>query len=214
MLRLLVVLSWCLSYMNIVTSLSLYESCKSWLDGLKTESTKKAYSVHVSLFCRFHHTNPDELVRLKPEELKDMVIKYVLELRKKSKNTAGKPKRGEISVNSIKSYLVGVQSLLEEHEIVFPWKKIAKRYYPEDVSNDYRSYTREEISKILSIANLRDRCIILLMASSGIRVGAIPALTIKSLKKLDEGLGLLTVYGESKKSKICDMGYPRMHVNN
>lgn len=74
-----------LSYMNIATSLSLYESCKSWHDGLKSESTKKAYSVHVSLFCRFHHTNPDELVRLKPEELKDMVIKYVLELRNRVK---------------------------------------------------------------------------------------------------------------------------------
>jgi hypothetical protein len=86
MLRLLVVLSWCLSYMNIATSLSLYESCKSWLDGLKTESTKKAYSVHVSLFCRFHHTNPDELVRLKPEELKDMVTKYVLELDSDNNN--------------------------------------------------------------------------------------------------------------------------------
>ena len=209
MLRLLVVLSWCLSYMNIATSLSLYESCKSWLDGMKTESTKKAYSVHVSLFCRFHHTNPDELVRLKPEELKDMVIKYVLELRKESKNTAGKPKRGEISVNSIKSYLVGVQSFLElEHEIVLPWKKIAKRYYPEDVSNDYRSYTRQEISKLLSLADLRDRCILLLMASSGIRVGAIPALTIKSLKKLDEGLGLLTVYGESKKSRYVTLVTP------
>jgi site-specific recombinase XerD len=194
--------------MNIATSLSLYESCKSWLDGLKSESTKKAYSVHVSLFCRFHHTNPDELVRLKPEELKDMVIKYVLELRKKSKNTAGKPKRGEISVNSIKSYLVGVQSFLEEHEIVLPWKKIAKRYYPEDVSNDYRSYTRQEISKILSVADLRDRCILLLMASTGIRVGAIPALTIKSLKKLDEGLGLLTVYGESKKSRYVTLVTP------
>ena len=60
--------------MNIVTS--LYESCKSWLDGLKSESAKKAYSVHVSLFYRFHHTNPDELVRLKPEELKDMGIKH------------------------------------------------------------------------------------------------------------------------------------------
>ena len=206
MLRLLVVLSWCLSYMNIVTS--LYESCKSWLDGLKTESTKKTYSVHVSLFCRFHHTNPDELVRLKPEELKDMVIKYVLELRKKSKNTAGKPKRGEISVNSIKSYLVGVQSFLEEHEIVLPWKKIARHYYPEDVSNDYRSYTRQEISKLLSTADLRDRCILLLMASSGIRVGAIPALTIKSLKKLDEGLGLLTVYGDSKKSRYVTLVTP------
>jgi integrase len=208
MLRLLVVLCWCLSYMNVVTSLSLYESCKSWLDGLKSESTKKAYSVHVTLICRFYEITPDELVKIKPDKLKSMIISYILELKKKSKNTAGKPKRGEISVNSIKFYLVGIQSFLEEHEIVLPWKKIAKRYYPEDVSNDYRSYTRQEISKLLSIADLRDRSIILLLASSGIRVGAIPSLTIKSLKKLDEGLGMLTVYGESKKSRYVTLVTP------
>ena len=83
-------------------------------------------------------------------------------------------------------------------------QKIAK-YYPEAVTNDYRSYTKQEISKLLSIADLRDRCIILLMASSGIRVGAIPTLTIKSLKKLDEGLGLLTVYGDSVKSRYITL---------
>jgi hypothetical protein len=46
------------------------------------------------------------------------------------------------------------------------------------------------------------------MASSGIRVGAIPALTIKSLKKLDDGLGLLTVYGDSKKSRYVTLVTP------
>ena len=136
-----------------------------------------------------------------------MVIKYVLELKKKSKNTAGKPKRGETSVNSIKKYVAGIKSFLDEHEISLPWKKIA-RFYPEEVTNDYRSYTRQEISKLLSMADLRDRCIILLMASSGIRVGTIPSLTIKSLKKLEEGLGLLTVYGESKKSRYVTLVTP------
>jgi integrase len=128
-------------------------------------------------------------------------------LKKKSKNSAGKPKKGEISVNSIKSYLAGVKSFLDECEISLPWKKI-DRFYPEEVTNDYRSYTRKEISKLLSIADLRDRCIILLMASSGIRVGAIPDLTIKSLKKLDEGLGLLTVYGDSKRSRYVTLVTP------
>jgi hypothetical protein len=52
---------------------------------------------------------------------------------------------------------------LEFNEIVLPWKKIAK-FHPEDVTNSYRSYTKEEIAKLLSIADLRDRCIILLMA--------------------------------------------------
>jgi integrase len=132
------------------------------------------------------------------KDLKDMIIKYVLNLKKAAKNSAGKPKCGQMSVNSIKTYVKGIKSFCEEHEINITWKKIF-RYLPEDVTNQYRSYTRDEISKLLSIADLRNRCIILLMASSGIRVGAIPGLIIKPLKRLDDGLGILTVYAESKK---------------
>ena len=134
--------------MNIITAVSQYESCKLWIDGFRSDSTKRAYSVHISLFCKFHNINPDELVKIKPDKLKDMTINYILELRKKSKNTAGKPKTGEMSVNSIKQYLAGIKSLLDEHEINLPWKKIA-RYYPEEVTNEYRSYTRQEILKLL-----------------------------------------------------------------
>lgn len=191
--------------MNVAAPVSQYEPCKLWIDGLRSKKTKTAYTIHLSLFCKFYNTNPDELVRLKLEQLKD--IKYVLYLKKKSKNTAGKPIRGEMSVNSIKTYVAGIKSFLEYHEISLPWRKIAS-YYPEEVTNDYRSYTKQEISKLLSIANLRDRCIILLMASSGIRVCAIPSLTIRSLEKLDEGLGLLTVYGESKKSRYVTLVTP------
>ena len=107
MLCLLVVLCPCVSYMNIVTSLSQYASCKPWLDGLsKSESTKRTYSTHVLLFCRFYKIDPDELIKIEPNNLKSMIINYIMELKKKSKKTAGKPKRGEISVNSIKFYLL------------------------------------------------------------------------------------------------------------
>jgi integrase len=133
------------------------------------------------------------------KDLKEMILNYVLNMRKAAKNSAGKPKRGQISVNSIKTYIKGIESFCNEHEISLPWKKISK-YYPEDVTNEYRSYTRDEILKLLTVADLRDRCIILLMASSGVRVGAISNLNLKSLKKVDDGLGILTVYGKSKKS--------------
>ncbi len=65
--------------MNAVTFVSQYESCKLLIDGLKSKSTKTVYAVHVSLFCKFHHTNPDELVKIKPDKLKDMTINYILE---------------------------------------------------------------------------------------------------------------------------------------
>jgi Phage integrase family len=88
-----------------------------------------------------------------------------------------------------------------------PWNKIAK-FLPDDVTNSYRSYTKEEIKKLLSIADPRDRCIILLMASSGIRVGAIQTLKVKSVKRLDGEVGIVTVYPESKDSVYATLVRP------
>lgn len=130
-----------------------------------------------------------------------MLLRYIVSLKKIAKQNAAKPKRGSLSVNSIKYYITGIQSFLEFHEIILPWKKIAK-FFPEDVTNSYRAYIKEEIEKLLSLADIRDRCLILLMASSGVRVGAIPFLRVSSLVRLDEGVGFLTVYSGTKHSYV------------
>jgi integrase len=164
--------------MPVVDELHSYNSCAIWLEGFKSKSTKKAYSIHLSLFCRFC-----ALIKLQPGKLKTMLFDYIVNLKKIAKQNAAKPRLGSLSVNSIKYYVTGIQSFLEFHEIVLPWKKIAK-FYPEDVTNSYREYTKEEIAKLLSLADLRDRCIILSMVAAGIRVGAIPSLRVSSLLKI------------------------------
>ncbi|MGA9154639.1 MAG: site-specific integrase [Candidatus Nitrosopolaris sp.] len=186
-----------------------YNACTFWLESLKTKSTLNAYTTHLSLFCKFHNTHPDELIQLNNSagELKTMVLNYIIYLKKVAKHSAGKPKKGQLSVNSIKLYLNGVKSFLEFNEIALPWKKIAS-FYPDDVTNSYRSYTKEEIKKLLSVADSRDRCIILLMASSGIRVGAIQTLKVKSIKRLDGDVGIVTVYPESKDSVYATLVTP------
>jgi integrase len=195
--------------MSNILQLSKYNACTFWLESLKTQSTLYAYTIHLSLFCKFHNTDPDQLIQLNNSvtQLKFMVINYVIHLKKIAKKSAGKPKRGELSVNSIKLYLNGVKSFLEFNEIALPWNKIAK-FLPDDVTNSYRSYTKEEIKKLLSIADPRDRCIILLMASSGIRVGAIQTLKVKSIKRLDGNVGIVTVYPESKDSVYATLVTP------
>jgi integrase len=187
--------------MPLIDILENYSSCTVWLEGFKSKSTKKAYSIHLSLFCKFYSLNPDQIKETEPGQLKTMIFNYIINLKKAAKQNAGKPKMGSLSVNSIKYYITGIQSFLEFHELILPWKKIAK-FYPEDVTNSYRGYTKEEIAKLLSVADLRDRCMILLMAASGIRVGAIPFLRVSSLSKLDEGVGFLTVYSGTKHSYV------------
>jgi len=187
--------------MSTLLRLQQYKSCKVWLQSFRSKSTINAYGIHLSLFCKFHRVTPDQLLQLHNSEgqLKTLILDYIIHLKKIAKQTAGKPTKGELSVNSIKLYLTGVKSFLDFNEVTLPWKKMAK-FYPNDVTNPYRSYTKDEIMKLLSVADSRDRCIILLMASSGIRAGAIQSLKVKSIKRLDNGIGSVTVYPESKDS--------------
>jgi len=57
-----------------------------------------------------------------------------------------------------------------------------------------RAYTHEEILKVLEIADERIRTIVLLMASSGIRLGAIPLLKLSNLNDFR-----LTIYENDRK---------------
>jgi integrase len=179
-----------------------YKSCQIWLEGYNSLSTKKAYKFHLSLFCRYHNIDPDSLVQLKLEQIKDMVINYIIHLKKVAKQSSGKARTGELSVNSVKIYLKGVQSFLESNDILLNWKRIAK-YYPEQVTNNLRAYTKEEIAKLFTMADLRDRCIILLMASTGMRVGALKSLKLKHLTRLqhESNIGLVSIYPESKEHR-------------
>jgi integrase len=65
--------------------------------------------------------------------------------------------------------------------------------------NTDRAYTHQEIKKILDVADLRMKSIVLLMASTGMRIGAIPDLKLKQLQEInDKQIYKITVYEKSK----------------
>ena len=68
-----------------------------------------------------------------------------------------------------------------------------------------RSCTHEEIGKILEIADERMRAVILLLASTGIRIGATPLLKLRNLEKIGDGdnhLYKIVVY-EGYRQEYC-----------
>jgi hypothetical protein len=91
--------------------LEKFNSCTTWLEGFRSEKTKKNYTLHLSLFAKFHNTNPDALIAINPSAIREMILKYIIHLKKVAKNTASKPIEGEICVNS--------SSLYDRHPIIF-----------------------------------------------------------------------------------------------
>jgi integrase len=86
-----------------------------------------------------------------------------------------------------------------------------KRFLPADEGHYQgdRPYSVGEIELLLSKCDIRSRVIILLMTSTGMRIGALSGLRISDVKKMDEfGLYLVYVYNQSKKDRYYTFTTP------
>ncbi|MDW0340115.1 MAG: hypothetical protein QN597_07690 [Nitrososphaeraceae archaeon] len=84
--------------------------------------------------------------------------------------------------SAINNYVSAITASYKINDIILNVTKISK-FMPEPKrARKDRAYTHEEIGKILEIADERMRAVILLLASTGIRIGAIPLLKLRSGK--------------------------------
>jgi hypothetical protein len=82
-----------------------------------------------------------------------MVLDYIIHLKKIAKPSSEKARRGELSVNSVKTYLAGVQSFLEANDSV-KLEKIAK-YCPEQVANNLSLFKRRDCKTFIGSRSQR-----------------------------------------------------------
>ena len=146
-----------------------------FLQSCRSEHTKEQYAFLIQKWFEFAGNVPNEKVQ-------DKIIEYIIHLKKQG-----------MSYPSVSAYIVPVKTYYQINDITLNVKKIG-RFMPEHrkVKTD-RAYTHEEISKLLEIADERLRVLILLLASSGIRIGAVPFIRLGNL----DG-NKLTVYEGAK----------------
>ena len=140
-------------------SLSLFlESCRS-------ESTKEQYAYLIRKWFDFAGYPTDS------KDIQDKIIAYIIHLKKEGKSYA-----------SIAASIVPVKTYYQINEIALNIKLIDKILPEQGKVKTDRIYTHAEISRILEIADERSRVIILLLASRGIRIGALPLLKLKNIQ--------------------------------
>ena len=98
---------------------------------------------------------------------------------------------------AIENYVKPVILYYKMNDVILNTRKV-NRFLPEkrSIKKD-RAYYDSEISKMLEIADERMRVVILLLSSSGIRIGAIQSIRLRNLKD-----NRLTVYENDKEEYI------------
>lgn len=153
----------------------------NFINSIKSEVTKKSYERSINLFMQFCGANRlSKLLSLTDPQ--KQIIKYLMSLRE-----------GGLSFNSISTELNGIYHFYEMNDIVLNRKKI--NMFKGDFTRKIvdRAYTHEEIKRILNVSDLRMKVIIFLMASCGMRIGALPSLRLRNLEKIDD-IYKITIY--------------------
>jgi len=144
----------------------------NFINSLKSEETKLDYAGALKRYMTYHHFTKysDLMLAYRESRIKD----YIIHLNKK-----GTSKSGFALVFS------ALRNFYEMNDVDdIKWNKL-KRFKGEELpEHEDRAYSHEEILTLVQNApDLKTKAAILLMASSGLRVGALPTLKICHLER-------------------------------
>jgi hypothetical protein len=131
-------------------------------------------------------TNVDDLLlhaSTNPRLIEAQIIDYIMTLRKDG-----------VAFTTIQFFIAPILTFYSLNDVVLNRRKIT-RYFGEykRVVKD-RAYTTEEIHRALQTADERMRMIILLLCSTGCRIGSLPSITLGNLTKLDYDMYKIIIY--------------------
>ena len=150
------------------------KSVRNFLRGFHTESTKETYSKKLSYFLDYCGMAPDRLLsaaRKSPRRVQNLMIDYVEE------------RKGEVSGSTLQLFKGALRHFFEMNDVEsgINWAKISKMIPHAKKTGNDRAPSVEEIRRMVDLADLRTKCVILICATSGIRVGAFDGMTYGDL---------------------------------
>jgi integrase len=165
-------------------------------DGLRSRQTARVYKSTFSEFIRYlQNIDLKILLEYRHDVIVSKIILYLEYLRNVRK----------LNYWTIQGHYFAILHFFDINDVYLNSRKI-KKFLPSEDNENYRGmdrpYSMEEVSKILERCDVRERFIVLLMVSTGMRVGAIPGLRVGDIKKIDEfNLYLVNVYANSRKDR-------------
>ncbi|MCZ6615808.1 MAG: hypothetical protein O7B32_00645, partial [Thaumarchaeota archaeon] len=137
---------------------TLKNPLEEFMEGLRSDSTRRTYKYGI----RWVTPDPNAfLVNAKrsKHEAEEHVISFI------------KRERERVAAATLRDPIAALKSFLDYYEVPLNWKRIKSVLPPARKTANDRAPSRDEIRKLLSACDLRMKGIVLILASSGMRVG-------------------------------------------
>ena len=160
--------------------------------AIKTEATREAYLYQLEKFREWTKIkNFDSLLQAPQKQIQELLEDYVMYLKKK------------VSPNSVPIYYAPIELFFVMNDVMINYKKLRKLFPKKVKKGNERGYTIEEIRKIIkNTKSKRNKALVLLFASSGVRLGAIPDILLKHLSKINESYAIKIYEDETEEDYI------------
>lgn len=136
------------------------EAYRNFINSINSDITRKDYELNFSYFMTFCKiTDYEEMAAIKPATLEGLIRDYIIHLRHER----------SLSPATVSSYLAPITHFYEMNDVTVKWKKLKKFKAKHRSVVEDKPYSREQIKTLVNAAPLRDKCIILVMASAGLR---------------------------------------------
>ena len=150
------------------------EAYNNFINSINSEMTRKEYGKNIRYFMAFcNKLSYEDLISIPINELEGLIRDFIVDLRHNRK----------LSPSTVSSYLSPVSHFYEMNDVTIKWKKLKKFKAKHRSIVEDKPYTRVQIKTLVDAAPLRDKCIILIMCSAGLRRGAIEYLRIRDIEK-------------------------------
>ncbi len=165
--------------MSISGSQDNDRSLRSYLKSLHSNETRKLYSFKLRKFFQHRNTNPRDFLMLakrNPKKAQNEIIRYLRFLRDDKKLSGS-------SIEGSRNAIAGLVGSLGLKEIDF--RLVSRRV---GIIRNKKAADRipsiEEIQRLLGHCDFRSRALILLLCSSGIRIGAVQTLKWRDVSEI------------------------------
>ena len=170
----------------------------NFINTLDSPATRKIYAYCLEQFLTCSQKNLENFLKLPAEQQTDLITQYLVQrhVSRQFKNVI----------------FATIRHALEVNDSLLNWRKIKKfirssQKSGNEIAGRDRGYTHEEIQKILEFSDQQIKTCFLILASTGIRIGALPSLKVGDLKRVQD-LYKLNIYSDDQDDKYVTFCTP------